>query len=177
MKKTFLFFSILFLSLSFVSCEKNEITDIYYHGNSELWLKISENSFDQIDELDIKFTTRNVDGVSEEHTIKYTHENGFSIIGEISFPTEMKDNWEKVYQNFTKADFISVLYKGREYKTRGFSFSEQRCLEIELKVLSVPGGEINIVEHDIVIIEQHIEIAKSMNYEKDSYPYHILLYS
>lgn len=175
MKKTFLFFSIIvLLSLSFMSCDKNEITDIYYHGNSELWLKISENSSSQIEELDIKFSAKNIDGILEDHTIKYTRGSGFSIVGEITSPTEMKKNWKKVYQNFTKTDSISVFYGGREYKTRGFAFSEQRCLEIELKVLSVPGGEIDIIEYDIVIIEQYIEVAKNINYEKDYYQYHIL---
>lgn len=165
----------LFLLLFFASCEKNEFIDIDYHGNSELWLKISESSLDHIDELDIKFTTKNVDGVSEEHIIKYTREDGFSTIGDISSPTEMKDKWEKVYQNFTKADFISVLYKDREYKTRGFSFSEQRCLEIELKDISIPGGDINVNDFDIVEIELCIEIAKNLNYEKSNFFFSTLL--
>lgn len=158
------------------SCVKdNYETNIY--GNSILWISIDNSSIDYIESFEIQFTTKSVRGEIKNHSIMYTKSGGFVSEGPLSAPTTMQGGWIKVYENIDEADSIIVIYKGNRYTTRGYHFSEQRCIKVSLKTTSV-GGEFETTDYDIDMIEQEIDVANLnlKDYEKSNLFYYNLFY-
>lgn len=124
-----------------------------------LWIKIDNASLENIDNFEIKFTTKDVYGATKEHHITYSKSGGFITEEKLSFPTTMKNaEWHKVHEGIDMVnDAIIVIYNGKEYTTRGYALSEQRCIEVNLKSSSV-GGVINTTDYDIEIIEQGVDV-------------------
>lgn len=159
-----------------LSCVKeNNETNIY--GNSMLWVSIDPSSLDQIETFEIQFTTKSIQGEVKDHNIMYNKSSGFTSEVPLSFPTTMKGGWVKVYEGLDETDLITLEYNGNKYTTRGYKFTEQRCIRVSWKTTSVEG-EFGVTDYDIEIIEQTIDIANlnRQDYEKSNFFYPTLFY-
>lgn len=178
-KRKFLWLLPIVLVVTLLSSCRKEQTTTNIYGNSILWIKIADSSLN-IESLEIKFTTKDIYGAIKNHQITYS-KGGFVSDVNLSPPTSIDGgSWHKVYQGIDETDTIVILYKGKEYFTRGYSFSEQRCIEINLKVNSL-DGEFTIINHDIEIIQKEIEISNNntknqQDYEEIHFFYPFLLY-
>jgi len=117
-------------------------------------------------------------GGVKNHDIMYTKSSGFVTEGSLSFPTTMQGSWIKVYEGLDETDLITVIYNGNKYTSKGYKFSEQRCIKVSWKTTSVKG-EFKITDCDITIIEQTIDVAsntKNQRYEENNFFYPSLLY-
>jgi len=172
---------VVILLPSCINVEDKEETRIY--GNSVIWLKVDSN----IDAFEMRWKTTDVFLDTLTYHVSYSKSDGFrtyyikkdgSVIEEtVTFPMTTKDRlWNKVHEGIDFTDEIIFTYKGKEYTTDGYIFSEQRCIEIDLKVLTFEG-EFNLINHDIKDVKINMEFAsKNQRHEKSILLYPTLCY-
>lgn len=144
--KKITFYLVLFLFL-FSSCRKSEdITNIYFVNNSELWVNVDET----LSDLTITFISQDTKEIKEQYIITYVDKNfNPSLKTREIINNGVNEKWVLVHSDFDKTDKITIVYNDNIYETSGFNFQEKRLLYINQNI----SGDINITDADISILQ------------------------
>lgn len=149
MKKIYLILMILFLASA---CRKSDdVTNIYYVNNSQLWINVD----DLVTDFTITFTSQDAKNVEQKNIITYKDK----VITPTLKTREVINNgvrekWILVHTDFDKTDQITVTYNGTNYVTSGYDYQEKRLIYIKKNI----SGEINITDADITILESVVYV-------------------